>query len=581
MEEDKNENEINEVNYEEICSKSGVELEKILLDKRIVLKKLRYSDEIGGVYCDSTMERLSKQKTELVIRHIYLYRGTNKLTFNVEGYGEYFELRMIDHFVESLPIHTVEEKKDFKKLKGSKCKITINNVQDDTKYLFGIPIKYSGNGLLMKFEGDELIVLDINDDGVVKPFYLDGKYREIILTTENLEIIEENYLENIKAKKRHTKAEKEIINDIDTMEEMISKVNIKDFKKIYAGAMKRIPNNLKGVELLLNQWAFNKKHLYRLFNNNFSISKEIEYKLCAGDFETFRQELYKKYPGNYYILRLIENEEFIENKLHHSINDYDFNCFCRGFKAGERVSKVLEETLNNEQLNIDYSDIIAKSVVKGVIEISLDPIEFLLMSVNRSGWESCHAIYKFSQGAYSFGCYSSGIFSYMCDETSLIAFRHSGKLYDYQIEKQKISAYSKNWRQIIWIDKGLENFVSSRQYPCYNDEINKEVRELLQTQISKTTGNTNWVHSRSQDKIHYLLKDNIENIYKTTKGALHYNDMLNGYEGDLSYIKGSTAQQYSTFVGSFPVCPNCGKRLILEENLPICSECYNKKVGVV
>ena len=445
----------------------------------------------------------------------------------------------------------------------------------NAKTFMNIPIEYVETKETNDIpDGIEIIVLDVEEDGTVIPYYTDGEYHELIININDIGISDKGYLERIKNKKRLNKDEKRILEDISIIEEMKSKVNEKDIRKIYAGSMSKIPNYLKGIKLLLNQWAFNKKEIYKLFGNSFSIKREIEYTMTPNEMESEKQGLLLKFPGIANTFNCFDNRELVENKLHHKLGDFSFNHYSRIYDRGERISKIIDELFHHNELNIAFSKLIDKTKLTGIIEISIDPIEFLLMSCNKSGWDSCHTIYRNSSN--SFGCYSSGIFSYMCDDVSLIAFRCNGEKFSYRFENQKIDAYSKNWRQIIWLDKNKKYFVSSRQYPLHNEEINKNVRELLQNQLLKFAEDTEkescWVHSKDESKITELLEDK----RMDRADVLHYNDMLNGYEGDLSYIKGvnfSKLYKKPTIVGSHPVCPTCGENLLIYANKPLCKEC--------
>lgn len=261
----------------------------------------------------------------------------------------------------------------------------------------------------------------------------------------------------------------------------------------------------------------------------------------------------------------------LENKLHSDINN-NWTNYSRIYKAGERVSKVLDEAFKNKNFNMRYSDIIAKNMVKGVIDISIDPIEILLMSCNVSGWTSCHTIHDMNGRGINYGCYSAGIFSYMCDNVSLIAYRHDGKLYDFKIGKQKIQAKSKNWRQMLYVREDMKVFIASRQYPMNSEEITMSVREMLEECIDEYTEQKTWVHTSTEKgtKVKDIIADK---AYKSYIEPLHYNDISHGFRADMCYHKDMELKEDSLEIGSFPVCPICGEKLLTNSNSPYCG-CY-------
>lgn len=553
-------NEVTWSNYEDV--------RRFLIGKKVkLIKEIGEDINIEGIYINGTMARNSGKI--MTINNLELHGGT-PVFYLKEDRGDYmYPLSLAEEFYEEKK----EEDASVKIKKGDLITGKILKVTKGTKnetYL-GKPLKIISNGN-EKIVDKKIIVLDILENNVIIPYFVDGEYVQEPIEVSQVKVLKENYLEKITSKKAKTKEEKKIIEDIDLITEMKEKVNVKDFKKIYAGAMLRIPNELKGVELVLNQWAFNKRHLYKMLGNKLSISKEIEYSKDVYAIRQDRQNIYRSYPGTYYVVKAITDEELLDNKLHHTISN-DWCVYSRRYKSGEKVSKLLDEAFHNDKLNILYSDIIAQNKIKGTVEISIDPIEILLMSCNVSGWNSCHRIALVNEEGLNYGCYSAGIFSYMCDETSMIAFRHDGKTYDYKINKQKVQARSKNWRQMIWINKDLNKFITSRQYPNKIEEVTKTVRELLEEQIdSKEQSEKNWVHSDKQDKIRQILEDR-----KDVSSPLHYNDMLRGYNGDLCYKKGLKIKDNEIMVGANPVCPNCGKRLLTNPGTPECIECSRER----
>lgn len=553
------------------------ELRKLEGKKVVLIDSLRSGRYIDDIYITDEMEALAGK--EVTISFIKNYDDRGLFEIEEDDGGCLYCLRM----VETTKI-TNEDMKETRKYtefkKGDLVKIRTQKEIDDS--LVGVKevihnlVVLSTIPNVKKIENKELIISDIIDDRIL-PYYIDGEYQEEIITKDMIEIVEENFVNNLLDKKQKEIAltidEIKILEDLELIEEMKSKVNVKDFKKIIAGSLDLIPKDLEGIELVLHQWAFNKKEIYKLLGKNFNISKQIEYDRDEQSMEEERQKLYKEFPGYYYVLKSITNREFLDNKLHHTI-DNDWNRYnSRLYKTGERVSKILDEAFKNDKFNTMLSDIIAQNKLKGILEISIDPIEYLLMSLNVSGWSSCHTMHK--KGCrLSYGCYSAGIFSYMCDNVSLIAFRHDGKEYEYQINKQKIKAYSKNWRQMIWLNKDFESFVASRQYPNYVEEISKTIREMLEEQINAYLGEITWVHTTDRDKMQMYITNN----EKEQARILHYNDILHGYDGDMCYKKGKELKKQTLVVGSYPVCPVCGRENLTINDFPFGQNCRGVKV---
>lgn len=173
-----------------------------------------------------------------------------------------------------------------------------------------------------------------------------------------------------------------------------------------------------------------------------------------------------------------------------------------------------------------------------------------------------------------------GIFSYIGDNCTLISYRHSGSLTEYKIGNSKFEEYSKNWRQLIYFDTKTLGTVFSRQYPSYNDNITKEVREFFEENISKVKGVENsWkvIKSRGTEFFEEYLEDCLVDGGDYDEDiALHYNDMLHDFEGDLIYNKELDNRcGINMLVGSRPICPVCGEHYIdnCSETNVICGDC--------
>lgn len=530
---------------------------------------------IDDVYVCYSMSKLAGKEVTIdkIIDYSDNYRDTFRF-FIEEDRGEYvYSSKMIKNIIKETPSEEIIQKRLSVK-KGDMLRIkTPKEMKEaegeyESETLCGIKISISipdTTGI----EGLEFIACDVIENRIL-PYYIKDEYPDVIITTDMVELVEEGFVDNLISKKENGiclhQEETKILDDLATMEEMKSKVNIKDFKKIIAGSLNLIPKDMKGVEQIIHQWAFNKKEIYRVFDRKFNLSKEVEFDKDENMMEQERIKMYHEFPGYYYVLKQFSNREFIKNQLEHTL-DYDWNrLHSRIYKTGERISKILDEAFKNDKFNIYLSDIIAQNKIKGIVEVSIDPIEYLLMSLNVSGWSSCHTLHKVNQGL-SYGCYSAGLFSYMCDSNSLIAFRHDDKMYEYKINKQKITAHSKNWRQMIWVTKDFKAFIASRQYPVEIEEISKTAREMLEEQISGDE--VNWVHSKNDEKLKKVICDKKhKNIY-----PLHYNDILHGFSGSLCYEKGTVIETDMLEIGSYPACPVCGEEILTSQERPTGRKC--------
>ena len=94
---------------------------------------------------------------------------------------------------------------------------------------------------------------------------------------------------------------------------------------------------------------------------------------------------------------------------------------------------------------------------------------------------------------------------------------------------------------------------------------------MLEEAIDNENAETNWVHSDNLDKMQECISNK---RYKNTTYALHYNDILHGYTGDFMYKKDVKDEKKMIVVGSNPVCPNCGKKVMVNCGHPECNYCH-------
>lgn len=243
----------------------------------------------------------------------------------------------------------------------------------------------------------------------------------------------------------------------------------------------------------------------------------------------------------------------------------------------ETYLKLKEKVVELNPVEIEYSKLFENRYVKGNIAISIDPVDYLLMSVNKSGWNSCYRLTNSSFGSREFGQYSSGTLCYLCDSSTMIAYRHGENMVEYKIGSSKFKEYSKNWRQVIYVDTATWGFACSRQYPFTDGTLTRNVREFLEDTLSNYLSVPNsWRFKEitNEDKLRKMIikKPN------TNKKCLSYNDILCNNRG--FFVSNPTLSKISNtrfFVDSDPVCPICGVNHLDSASTPVCRDCRSKE----
>ena len=438
--------------------------------------------------------------------------------------------------------------------------------------------EYGFTNEMKSFIGKKAIIKHIDTaDGEVWLKFLNAKN----LRTQNyryslnmIEILEKQYTKKHIKEKKQLKVDEE--KDEEIIKEMLSKINVRKIKRILSSCLQLSATQLKGVDKMLENWAWAKRKLYLIFGRELRMSKDIEYEATKQDWHNKIDELGHKFPGMVLFLKQLDIEDFRQNIFTPFSTSFQRD-FMPNIRAGTKLTTVLSHIFKSPEFDTEFSKVISETKIHGVATISIDPIDYLLMSLNRSGWQSCHTLNE-AEGRH-WGCYVGGIFSYMCDNVTAIAYRHSPEEVEYSINNTKFKEFSKNWRQCIYIDIYNGNFVTSRQYPIFNENIAKIIREMLEEKVCKYFNIENsWKINRNNNFIKQYMRDydvEDEDNWESTN-ALHYNDIWNDFEGSIATNKTTNIEETAIYVGDEPICPVCGNEHITDHELPMCDYCWSE-----
>ena len=223
-----------------------------------------------------------------------------------------------------------------------------------------------------------------------------------------------------------------------------------------------------------------------------------------------------------------------------------FNAVCTHYGVDklhpeEKVVNGVQKTVYpyNKQFAA-YSDLVSGLARKMQFVISLNPLDYLLMS-NGVNWVSCHNI-------ASGGC-MGGTISYMLDEVSIITFVVEN------IDGKEIHKVPKVYRQMYHYKNNL--FIQSRLYPQGNDGATNLYDKFREFVIEEFTDlldvDDEWSYKVGPAK----CVAHIQNA----DGAQHYPDFNYNRSVGIFYPtnnKPSISRQTLT-VGHVGICVNCGK----------------------
>lgn len=320
-----------------------------------------------------------------------------------------------------------------------------------------------------------------------------------------------------------------------------------------------------GVENILAPWNQAKSTLFKLFGEELILSKELSFAMT-------RDELYRQITdllyGNPFMVRLRElyyagafdktwldingtwqvkevvsclvnsTDTFIDNKIMFWPDDYKKITLKVGRDgAGSidlfpstKVMKVLSKVADMlgvegfEEFRIAHSQILNQKYLKGDFSISIHPLDYMTMSDNECGWESC-------MSWRNFGGYRQGTVEMMNSPCVIVAYMKS---------KTPLSLWggewnNKKWRCLFIVDENLICKVKS--YPYQNDQFECDV--------------INWIRELAKENLGVEYEEDI--IAWDGEGSVYYND--NRYEPDFCtghmYNDFGSCTHHMTFVKGF------------------------------
>ena len=228
---------------------------------------------------------------------------------------------------------------------------------------------------------------------------------------------------------------------------------------------------------------------------------------------------------------------------------------------GQKVSKFARKLITTVVGTVDerefakYADALNPTVFKRKAVLSIDPVDYLLMSHGNS-WASCYWINKDDPGSYE-GCYSNGTWSYMADAPTMIM---------YIVDKEKEKNYAelpKIFRQCVFFNEN-DLLINSRIYPSDRTDVREEFRGYAQQFVSEIWGiPNNWKvkETNYNGSIDNYGKRCISELIDNTDCFVGYNDP-HYYELSVSVNKATELETpVKIRYGGKAYCPSCGDRM--------------------
>ena len=360
------------------------------------------------------------------------------------------------------------------------------------------------------------------------------------------------------------------------------------------------------LETLLSSWNTSKAHLFKLFGEKLMISKDISFNKSIEELtEELSQEMYygsQSSPLRIFYeafwdcvnsLRLPWGHErqvgyffspsvLAENACKADVeielpNGDVFKCQ-KGSRATKCVKKFADmlQIDGYEEFRIAHSQILNQKKLNGRLTLSIHPMDFMTMSDNNSGWESCMSWREE-------GGYRQGTVEMMNSDMVIVAYLESNtKFYPTHTEE---TWSNKKWRSLFIVAE--ENILSVKGYPYQNsylvDEVFAVLRELAKENWKQEYQNTTFSFDHCcfdiTDEYDHCWDFNIElegYMYNDFGSTTHYALLMKKDASNADFFEEFRSHRFIDYSGRSQ-CMLCGGTLDFDgedyANLLTCNHC--------
>lgn len=281
------------------------------------------------------------------------------------------------------------------------------------------------------------------------------------------------------------------------------------------------------VEQKLAYWSAAKQNLFHLLGNKLIVEKEIEINRAEWELsneieETLLDDRFiDLINGANHDGRIIDSsgkalptERHGYNwwgsyDLHDLCRDHayclstnywggrDFICYVKDHESSEykkikiqsgskpikvlgRIAKYLGYAAEYEDFRLKHSMILNNKKMKGTLCLSIHPMDYLTMSDNSYGWDSC-------MSWLNGGCYKRGTVEMMNSPWVIVAYLKGTQPF-YPLSSNSVTWNSKKWRTLIIANA---DFIASiKSYPYQHDELTQQIVTWVRELAEESWGNT-------------------------------------------------------------------------------------------
>lgn len=149
--------------------------------------------------------------------------------------------------------------------------------------------------------------------------------------------------------------------------------------------------------------------------------------------------------------------------------------------GGMKISKSIKHFFKDQKIATmfqdRYSTFFNQKKIKGTLCLSIDPVDYLTVSVNKHGWSSCFDTMKK-------GCYCASVTSLLISPNTFVAYLKGDEDVTYEREGREFVWNSKKWRAYVSLSHDNKITVIHKGYPYESPALIEEVKDM----VAKLTG---------------------------------------------------------------------------------------------
>lgn len=346
--------------------------------------------------------------------------------------------------------------------------------------------------------------------------------------------------------------------------------------KRYSDGKSELMNSID-LKKILRVWNDEKDFLYKLLGNKLIISKPVTFSKSKTILEEEIDELidhpfiynFKSAIDNYNIWSLVSLTSLTENIypgqnfiVSHNGKSIKINQGCKTVRALGKIAKLFNID-GYEDFRLKHSLILNQKTVKGTLHLSIHPLDFITMSDNNCGWNSC-------MSWIDNGSYRRGTVEMMNSPCVLIAYISAKQPYIINHKQWN----SKKWRELFIVTKDIISNVKG--YPYFNDEFDSMIINWIR-KLAKNNLNLDFENNQHEIQAGVPIKDFDEEFSVWYHTEAMYNDC---YEQTVCFSNNFLKEEeenpsdLNIYYSGLSTCMICGEENdFTNESALSCEEC--------